>query len=127
MANITWQQVIGRIAQLKFVLLLDILVQHKCLSPMQFFTSLQDGISLVYKASKNGHKKILDLLLQAGADINLATTAKVHVSTVSSSVAAVIEVNVRLIEFVVCDFYFHQPHLAERKYALLDEFLGWMA
>ena len=58
----------------------------------------QDGFSPVYAASQNGHTEIVDLLVQAGADIHLATT-KVHVSThtVSSSVAAVVETNVRLI------------------------------
>ena len=58
----------------------------------------QDGYSPVYAASQNGHTEVVDLLVQAGADIHLATT-KVHVSThtVSSSVAAVVETNVRLI------------------------------
>ena len=58
----------------------------------------QDGASPVYAASQNGHTEVVDLLVQAGADIHLATT-KVHVSThtVSSSVAAVVETNVRLI------------------------------
>ena len=52
----------------------------------------------MYVASQNGHTEVVDLLVQAGADIHLATT-KVHVSThtVSSSVAAVVETNVRLI------------------------------
>ena len=65
---------------------------------MPFFTSLQDGISPVCVASGNGHTKVVDLLVQAGADINLTST-EVHVSThtVSSSVAAVVETNVRLI------------------------------
>ena len=43
--------------------------------------SLQRGHSPVYTASKNGHTEVVDLLVQAGADIYLATTAKVHVST----------------------------------------------
>ena len=56
--------------------------------------SLQGGISPVYAASKNDHTEVVDLLVQAGADIHLAAT-KVHVSThtVSSSVAAVVETN----------------------------------
>ena len=59
----------------------------------------QDGYSPVYAASLNGHTEVVDLLVQAGADIHLATTDEVHVSThtVSSSVAAVVETNVRLI------------------------------
>ena len=59
---------------------------------------MQDGASPVCVASQNGHTEVVDLLVQAGADIHLATT-KVHVSThtVSSSVAAVVETNVRLI------------------------------
>ena len=65
---------------------------------------MQNGISPVYAASHEGQTEVVDLLVQAGADIHLATT-KVHVSThtVSSSVAAVVETNVRLIEFVVYD------------------------
>ena len=67
--------------------------------PVLFFTLMQDGVSPVYAASKNGHTEVVDLLVQAGADINLTTTAKVHVCTytVVSSVAAVVETNVRLI------------------------------
>ena len=60
----------------------------------------QDGYSPVYAASQKGHTEVVDLLVQAGADIHLAITdEKVHVSThtVSSSVAAVVETNVRLI------------------------------
>ena len=59
----------------------------------------QNGLSPVYVASENGHTEVVDLLVQAGADIHLATTEEVHVSThtVSSSVAAVVETNVRLI------------------------------
>ena len=62
----------------------------------------QNGISPVYAASQNGHTEVVDLLVQAGADIHLASTEKVHVSThtVCSSVSAVVEINVRLIEFV---------------------------
>ena len=69
----------------------------------------QNGLSPVYAASKNGHAEVVDLLVQAEADIHLATTEEVHVSThtVSSSVAAVVETNVRLIEFVVYDLHFH--------------------
>ena len=57
----------------------------------------QDGCSPVYVASQTGHTEVVDLLVQAGADIHLATTDKVHVSTqkVSSSVATVVETNVR--------------------------------
>ena len=67
-------------------------MQHKYLFPVSYFTCVQDGISLVYAASQNGHTEVVDLLVQAGADINLATTDEVHVSThtVSSSVAAVV-------------------------------------
>ena len=41
---------------------------------------IQNGVSPVYAASLQGHTEIVDLLVQAGADINLATT-EVHVST----------------------------------------------
>ena len=69
----------------------------------------QNGFSPVFVASMEGHTEVVDLLVQAGADIHLATTDKVHVSihTVSSSVAAVLETNVRLIEFVVYDLHFN--------------------
>ena len=54
---------------------------------------MQDGFSLVYVASQNGHTEVVDLLVHTGAGIHLATTDEVHVSThtVSSSVAAVVE------------------------------------
>ena len=42
---------------------------------------MQDGISPVYTASGNGYTEVVDLLVQAGADINLASTDEVHVST----------------------------------------------
>ena len=76
--------------------------------PVSFLTPMQDGASPVYAASKKGHTEVVDLLVQTGADIHVATT-KVHVSThtVSSSVAAVVETIVRLIEFVVYDLHFH--------------------
>ena len=47
----------------------------------------QDGFSSVHAASENGHTEVVDLLVQAGADIHLPTTDEVHVSThrVSSS------------------------------------------
>ena len=63
----------------------------------------QNGASPVHVASLNGHTEVVDLLVQAGADIHLATTDEVHVSThtVSFSEAAVVETNVRLNEFVV--------------------------
>ena len=53
---------------------------------------MQDGCSPIYVASQEGHTEVVDLLVQAGAEINLVST-KVHVSTntVSSSVAAVVE------------------------------------
>ena len=41
----------------------------------------QNGVSPVYVASQNGHTEVVDLLVQAGADINLSTTNEVHVST----------------------------------------------
>ena len=75
-------------------------MQHKYLFLCHHFTSMQDGISPVYAPSRNGHTEVVDLLIQAGADIHLAYTDKVHVTThtVSSSVATVVETNVRLIE-----------------------------
>ena len=69
-------------------------MQHKIyLFPVSFFISMQDGLSPVCTASKNGHTEVVDLLVQAGADIHLATTDEVHIGThtVSSSIAAVVE------------------------------------
>ena len=43
---------------------------------------MQDCLSPVYAASQEGHTEVVDLLVQAGADIHLATTDEVHVSTV---------------------------------------------
>ena len=59
----------------------------------------QDGVSPAHAARWKGHTEVVDLLVQAGADIHLASTEEVYVSThtVSSSVAAVVETNVRLI------------------------------
>ena len=93
MANLTWQQVVGGInCSIQFVWLLGALVQHKYLFPVSYFTCVQDGLSPVYAASQEGYTEVVDLLVQAGADIHLATTDEVHVSThtVSSSVAAVV-------------------------------------
>ena len=39
----------------------------------------QNGVSPVSVASRNGHTKVVDLLIKAGADIHLAST-EVHVS-----------------------------------------------
>ena len=39
----------------------------------------QNGFSPVYVASQNGHTEVVDLLVQAGADIHLASTDEVHV------------------------------------------------
>ena len=77
--------------------------------PVSYFISMQDGFSPVYTASQKGHTEVVDLLVQAGADIHLATTDEVHISTltVSSLVAVVVETNVGLIESIVCDLYFH--------------------
>ena len=75
-----------------------------------FCCQTQNGYSPVYIASGKGHTEVVDLLVQAGADIHLVTTNKVHVSstyTVSSTVAAILEANVRLIEFVVYDLHFY--------------------
>ena len=41
---------------------------------------LQNGSSPVYRASQNGHTDVVDLLVQAGADIHLATTV-VYINT----------------------------------------------
>ena len=72
------------------------------------FSQTQNGYSPVYPASQNGHTEVVDLLVKAGADINLATTkVRVSIHTVSSSVAAVVETNVKLIEFIVYDLHFH--------------------
>ena len=70
--------------------------------------STQNGYSPVHAASIEGHTDVVDLLVKAGADIHLATTDEVHVSThtVSSSVAVVVESTVKLIEFVVYDLHF---------------------
>ena len=58
-----------------------------------FCYQTQDGVSPLYVASLKGHTEVVDLLVQAGADIHLATTDELHVSThtVSFSVAAVVE------------------------------------
>ena len=92
MANLTWQQVvIGINCSIHCVWLQRALVKHKCLL-VSYFTCVQNGLSAVYVAHQNGHTEVVDLLVQAGADIHLATTdEEVHVSThtVSSSVAAV--------------------------------------
>ena len=101
------QLVSGRIAQIKFVI---VIARHVCITQISFHMfSMQDGVSPVYAASMNGHTEVVDLLVQAGADIHLATTDEVHISThtVSSSVAAVVETNVRLIEFVVYHLHIH--------------------
>ena len=37
----------------------------------------QNGISPVYAASQEGHTDVVELLVQAGADIHLATTEEV--------------------------------------------------
>ena len=57
------------------------------------FCQTQFGYSPVNVASLKGHTEVVDLLVQAGADIHLASTDEVHVSThtFSSSVAAVVE------------------------------------
>ena len=69
----------------------------------------QNGVSPVHLASQNGHTEVVDLLVQVGADINLATTDEVHVSTLtlSSSVAVVVETNLRCFEFVLYDLHFN--------------------
>ena len=56
-------------------------MQHKYLFPVSYFTCVQDGLSPVYVASRKDHTEVVDLLVQAGADIHLATTDEVHVST----------------------------------------------
>ena len=90
MANLTWQQVVGGInSSIQFVWLLGALVRHKYLFPVSYFTCVQNGLSPVYVASQEGHTEVVDLLIQAGADIHLATTDEV-LHTVSSSVAAVV-------------------------------------
>ena len=101
-------------------------LNHKYLPPppVSFFTPMQDGASPVYAASKKGHTEVVDLLVEAGADIHLAT-AKVLVSThtVSSSVAAVVETNVRLITFVLTT--------PTRKkiimHCLMSSWAGWLS
>ena len=66
------------------------------------------SVQCIYSACENGHTEVVDLLVQAGADIHLATTDEVNINThtVFSSVAAVVETNVRFIEFVVFDLPF---------------------
>ena len=83
--------------------------QHRTFCRIRTQLSLQRGFSPVYSASENGHTEVVDLLVQAEADINLATIAKVRINThtVSSSVAAVVETNVRLILFVVYDLHLY--------------------
>ena len=64
---------------LKFSHIESVLVLFHTLTILFFQT--QDGVSPVYVASQNGHTEVVDLLVQEGADINLATADKVHVST----------------------------------------------
>ena len=51
----------------------------------------------MFMASHEGHAKVVDLLVQAGADIHLVTKVHVSTHTVSSLVAVVVETNIRLI------------------------------
>ena len=78
---------------------------------------MQDGLSPVYAASGNGHTEVVDLLVQAGADIHLATT---EVHKVSSSIAAVVDTNFRFI--VVYDL--DSPDHTHKRGNIV---LGWMA
>lgn len=52
---------------------------------------LQNGFSPVYVASQNGHTQIVDILVKAGADINL-TTKKVNITVYTVSVPVQIAV-----------------------------------
>ena len=64
---------------------------------------LQNGSSPVYVASENGHTDVVDLLVQAGADIHLADPeVYTLIRTVSSSAVIVVVrlTNVGLIECV---------------------------
>ena len=61
---------------------------------------LQNGCSPVYVASQNGHTDVVDLLVQAGADIHLAVH-EVYINTHCSvllSRSSSCEIIVRLIE-----------------------------
>ena len=52
---------------------------------------LQNGFSPVYAASQNGHTDVVDLLVQAGADIHLAVPeVYTLIHTVSSSAVIVV-------------------------------------
>ena len=55
-------------------------MQHKYLFPVSYFTFVQDGLCPVYVASQEGHTEVVDLLVQAGADIHLATTEEVQLN-----------------------------------------------
>ena len=72
------------------------------------FCQTQNGYSPVFVASDCGQTEVVDLLVQAGADINLAST-EVHVRThtVFSLVTEVVDTDVRLTEFVVYVLHFH--------------------
>ena len=43
-------------------------------NPTSYSLTVQDGFSSLYVASQEGHSGVVDILLEAGADVHLATT-----------------------------------------------------
>ena len=48
------------------------LPQQRC--PTSYSLTVQDGLSPLYVASQEGHSDVVDILLEAGADVHQATT-----------------------------------------------------
>ena len=43
-------------------------------NPTSYSLTVQDGASPLYAASQEGHSDVVDILLEAGADVHQATT-----------------------------------------------------
>ena len=43
-------------------------------NPTSYSLTVQDGASPLYMASQEGHSDVVDILLEAGADVHQATT-----------------------------------------------------
>ena len=43
-------------------------------NPTSYSLTVQDGFSPLYAASQKGHSDVVDILLEAGADVHQATT-----------------------------------------------------
>ena len=67
------------------------------------FSHVQDGYTPLYVACQNGHKQIVNFLLENGANVNLTTT-------VSSLSGAYSELSSWLQHLFVCMQYLCYPH-----------------